>query len=288
MTAELIRGPVVEKAIKDEIIKEVHKIREQTGKRPGLSIILVGDNPVSRASALDKEKMAEELGFFSVVKSFPATINQEELIAVIHRFNSNNNIHAIRVQLPLPDYLDEHRVIEAVQPHKEVDGLHPANMGNLILGEEETHIPIAPLACLKMLTSINYDLKGKHAVVVGRSNIMGKPMSAILLQQDATVTTCHSRTANLPEVCYMADVLVVAIGRPQLVKKEWVKPGAVVIDVGINRVGDRVLGDVDFLKVSQVAGFITPPGEVGAMTDTMFMLNTLQSFKSIHHATFVQ
>lgn len=279
MTAELIRGPVVDKAIRDEIIQEVHEIRERTGKRPGLSIILVGDNPVSRASALDKEKMAEELGFFSVVKNFPATITQEELIAVIDQYNHNKNIHAIRVQLPLPDYLDEHRMIEAVKPQKEVDALHPVNMGNLILGEEETYIPIAPLACLKMLTFINYDLNGKHAVVVGRSNIMGKPMSVLLLQQDATVTTCHSRTTNLSEICRMADVLVVAIGRPQLVKKEWVKSGAVVIDVGINRVGDKVLGDVDYLKVSQVAGFITPPGEVGAMTDTMFMLNTLQSFK---------
>ncbi|MDO9573447.1 MAG: bifunctional 5,10-methylenetetrahydrofolate dehydrogenase/5,10-methenyltetrahydrofolate cyclohydrolase [Candidatus Contubernalis sp.] len=279
MTAELIRGPVVDKAIRDEIIQEVQEIRERTGKRPGLSIILVGDNPVSRASALDKEKMAEELGFFSVVKNFPATITQEELIAVIDQYNHNKNIHAIRVQLPLPDYLDEHRMIEAVQPQKEVDALHPVNMGNLILGEEETYIPIAPLACLKMLTFINYDLNGKHAVVVGRSNIMGKPMSVLLLQQDATVTTCHSRTTNLSEICRMADVLVVAIGRPQLVKKEWVKSGAVVIDVGINRVGDKVLGDVDYLKVSQVAGFITPPGEVGAMTDTMFMLNTLQSFK---------
>lgn len=279
MTAELIRGPVVDKAIRDEIIQEVHEIRERTGKRPGLSIILVGDNPVSRASALDKEKMAEELGFFSVVKNFPATITQEELIAVIDQYNHNKNIHAIRVQLPLPDYLDEHRMIEAVQPQKEVDALHPVNMGNLILGEEETYIPIAPLACLKMLTFINYHLNGKHAVVVGRSNIMGKPMSVLLLQQDATVTTCHSRTTNLSEICRMADVLVVAIGRPQLVKKEWVKSGAVVIDVGINRVGDKVLGDVDYLKVSQVAGFITPPGEVGAMTDTMFMLNTLQSFK---------
>ncbi len=279
MTAELIRGPVVDKAIRDEIIQEVHEIRERTGKRPGLSIILVGDNPVSRASALDKEKMAEELGFFSVVKNFPATITQEELIAVIDQYNHNKNIHAIRVQLPLPDYLDEHRMIEAVKPQKEVDALHPVNMGNLILGEEETYIPIAPLACLKMLTFINYHLNGKHAVVVGRSNIMGKPMSVLLLQQDATVTTCHSRTTNLSEICRMADVLVVAIGRPQLVKKEWVKSGAVVIDVGINRVGDKVLGDVDYLKVSQVAGFITPPGEVGAMTDTMFMLNTLQSFK---------
>ncbi len=279
MTAELIRGPVVEKAIRDEIVKEVYEIREHTGKRPGFSIILVGDNPVSRTSAADKEKMAEELGYYSVVNNFPATITQEELIAVIGKYNNNKEIHAIRVQLPLPDYLDERRVIEAVDHHKEVDALHPANMGNLILGEEETYIPIAPLACFKLLQFISYDLNGKHAVVVGRSNIMGKPMSVLLLQQHATVTTCHSRTTNLSEICRMADVLVVAIGRPQLVKKDWIKPGAVVIDVGLNRVGDRVLGDVDFEEVSQKAAFITPPGDVGAMTDTMFMLNTLESFK---------
>lgn len=279
MTAQLIRGPVVEKAIKEEIIQEVRKIKEHTGKCPGLSIILVGDNPVSRVSAAEKEKIAGELGFFSVVNNYPATITQEELIDVIIGQNNDERIHAIRVQLPLPDYLDEHRVLKAVDPAKDVDGLHPVNIGNLILSEGDTYTPIAPLACLKLFQHIKYNLNGKHAIVMGRSNIMGKPMSVLLLKENATVTLCHSRTSNLSEICRMADVLVVAIGRPQLVKKDWIKPGAVVIDVGMNRVGDKVLGDVDFEEVSEAASFITPPGDVGAITDTMFMLNTLESFK---------
>ncbi|PKM79613.1 MAG: bifunctional methylenetetrahydrofolate dehydrogenase/methenyltetrahydrofolate cyclohydrolase FolD [Firmicutes bacterium HGW-Firmicutes-13] len=279
MTAELIDGPVVAEAIREEVAREAARLKQQTGKVPGLSVILVGDNPVSHVYVDSIEKSAVELGFWSDVHRLPATLNEEEILKIIDELNRNENVHGILVQVPLPDHIDDHKILYAVTPEKDVDGFHPMNVGNLVIGND-SFIPCTPHGCLKMLEYINYDLNGKHAVIVGRSNIVGKPMAMLLLQKNATITICHSQTANLSEICRLADVLVVAVGRPEIVKRDWVKPGAVVIDVGINHVGNKIKGDVSFDEVSQVAGYITPvPGGVGPMTITMLLLNTLISFK---------
>jgi methylenetetrahydrofolate dehydrogenase (NADP+)/methenyltetrahydrofolate cyclohydrolase len=279
MSAKLISGPEVAKAIREQIGTELADLKEKTGKVPGLAVILVGEDPASKAYVGNKEKTAGKLGFNSVVNRIPAETTQEELLKMIDDLNNDENIHGILVQLPLPDHIEEKAVIDAIVVEKDVDGFHPINVGNLMIGDD-CFIPCTPHGCMKMLEYIGYDLKGKSAVVVGRSNIVGKPVALLLLQQHATVTICHSRTADLAGVCREADVLIVAVGRPEMVTGDWIKPGAVVIDVGINRVNDKLVGDVHFDSAKEVASYITPvPGGVGPMTITMLMLNTLEAFK---------
>lgn len=283
MTAKLIKGPEVAAAIREEIVTELAGLKEKTGEVPGLSVILLGEDPASKAYVGNKEKTSKQLGFYSEVHRLPVETSQEELLALIDRLNKDDRINGILVQLPLPDHIEEKAVIDAIAVEKDVDGFHPINVGNLMIGEE-SFIPCTPHGCLKMLEYINYDLKGKNAVVVGRSNIVGKPVALLLLQQHATVTICHSRTRDLAAVCREADVLIVAVGKPEMITGEMIKPGAVVIDVGINRVDDKLVGDVHFDSAAAVASYITPvPGGVGPMTITMLMLNTLESFKRKHN-----
>ncbi len=279
MAAELIEGTVAARAMGKEILEEVTKLKKQTGKLPGLSVVLVGENPVSEIYVNKKVKTAKEFGLYLIDHRLPAEVTEDDLLDIIHELNNNPEIHGIFLQLPLPYHIDDQKILDAITPEKDVDGFHPVNFGRMVKGED-SFIPCTPHGCLKMLEYINYDLKGKHAVVVGRSNVVGKPMAILFLQKNATVTVCHSHTANLPEICRQADVLVVAVGRPELVKKDWVKPGAVVIDVGINRVGDKLVGDIAFDEVSDVAGYITPvPGSVDPITVNMLVLNTVISFK---------
>ena len=283
MTAKLIKGPEVAAAIREQVASELAILKEKTGKVPGLAVILLGEDPASKAYVGNKEKTSKQLGFHSVVHRVPVETTQEELLKMIDDLNNDEDINGILVQLPLPGHIQEKAVIDAISVEKDVDGFHPINVGNLMIGED-CYIPCTPHGCMKMLEYIGFDLKGKNAVVVGRSNIVGKPVALLLLQEHATVTICHSRTADLAAVCREADVLVVAVGRPNMVKGDWVKPGAVVIDVGINRVDDKLVGDVEFETAKEVASYITPvPGGVGPMTITMLMLNTLEAFKRKHH-----
>lgn len=283
MSAKLISGPEVAAAIRDQIATELAALKEKTGKVPGLAVILVGEDPASKAYVGNKEKTSVKLGFNSRVDRIPAETTQEELLKMIDELNKDEDIHGILVQLPLPDHIEEKAVIDAIAVEKDVDGFHPINVGNLMIGDD-CYIPCTPHGCMKMLEYIGFDLKGKNAVVVGRSNIVGKPISLLLLQQHATVTICHSRTADLGAVCREADVLVVAVGRPEMITGDMIKPGAVVIDVGINRVNDKLVGDVHFDSAKEVASYITPvPGGVGPMTITMLMLNTLEAFKRKHN-----
>jgi len=279
MTAKLIKGPDVAAAIRKRIVEELPALTAKAGAVPGLSVILIGDNPASRSYVGNKEKTSKELGFYSEVHRLPVETSQEELLSLIDKLNRDEKINGILVQLPLPDHINEKSVLDAIVVEKDVDGFHPINVGNLMIGDD-CFIPCTPHGCMKMLEFIGFDLKGKNAVVVGRSNIVGKPVALLMLQQHATVTICHSRTADLGAVTRAADVLVVAVGRPNMITGDMIKPGAVVIDVGINRVGDKLVGDVEFESASQVASYITPvPGGVGPMTITMLMLNTLEAFK---------
>lgn len=283
MSAQLIKGPEVAAAIREQIAIDLVRLKEKTGKVPGLAVILLGEDPASKAYVGNKEKTSKALGFYSVVHRIPTETTQEELLKMIDDLNSDEDIHGILVQLPLPDHIHEKAVIDAIAVEKDVDGFHPINVGNLMIGDD-CYIPCTPHGCMKMLEYIGYDLKGKNAVVVGRSNIVGKPVALLLLQQHATVTICHSRTADLAAVCREADVLVVAVGRAEMVTGDWIKPGAVVIDVGINRVNDKLVGDVHFDSAKEKASYITPvPGGVGPMTITMLMLNTLESFRRRHN-----
>ncbi|HHX87011.1 MAG TPA: bifunctional methylenetetrahydrofolate dehydrogenase/methenyltetrahydrofolate cyclohydrolase FolD [Firmicutes bacterium] len=285
MSAQLIKGPEVAAKIRQGIVAELEELTAKTGKVPGLAVIIVGEDPASQTYVNNKEKTSKKLGFYSEVHRLPEEVSQEELLQMVHRLNSDDNIHGILVQLPLPKHIQEEPIIHAILPEKDVDGFHPVNVGKLMIGAQ-SYIPCTPHGVIKMLEHISYDLKGKSATVVGRSNIVGKPVALLLLERHATVTICHSRTQNLPEICRQADVLVVAVGRPEMVKGDWIKPGAVVIDVGINPVDGKLVGDVEFEAASKVAGYISPvPGGVGPMTITMLMVNTLQSFKNKHNLT---
>ncbi|NMA91553.1 MAG: bifunctional methylenetetrahydrofolate dehydrogenase/methenyltetrahydrofolate cyclohydrolase FolD [Firmicutes bacterium] len=279
MSARLIKGPEVAAKIRQGIVDELKGLTAKTGKVPGLAVIIVGENPASQTYVRNKERTSKKLGFHSEVHRLPENVTQEELLEMVNRLNMDDDIHGILVQLPLPKHIEEEPVIHAILPEKDVDGFHPVNVGNLLIGAE-SYIPCTPHGVIKMLEHIDYDLKGKNATVVGRSNIVGKPVAILLLERHATVTVCHSRTQNLAEVCRRADLLVVAVGRPEMIKGDWIKPGAVVIDVGINPVDGKLVGDVEFETASKVAGYISPvPGGVGPMTITMLMVNTLQSFK---------
>ena len=282
-TAKIIDGKAVAARIREEIAQQVAALKRERPVPPGLAVILVGDDPASQVYVRSKERQAQEAGFKSVAYRRPSDISEEQLITLIEGLNEDPTIDGILVQLPLPAHIDEAVVINAISPAKDVDGFHPINVGRLMTGEPSL-LPCTPFGCLTLLKRTLGDLSGLDAVVVGRSNIVGKPMAALLLRENCTVTVAHSRTRNLPEVCRRADILVAAVGKPGFVKAEWIKPGATVIDVGINRVptddgGSRLVGDVDFAAAAAVAGAITPvPGGVGPMTIAMLLKNTLESY----------
>ncbi|WP_252502979.1 bifunctional methylenetetrahydrofolate dehydrogenase/methenyltetrahydrofolate cyclohydrolase FolD [Sporosarcina sp. Marseille-Q4943] len=277
MTAKLINGVEIGKELRGEI-KEGVSILEASGCKPGLAVILVGEDPASQTYVKNKEKSSVEVGMKSELIRLPATVTEKELLAHVDKLNNDDSIHGILVQLPLPDHINEDLVIQAIDPRKDVDGFHPQNVGKMIIGQE-TFLSCTPYGIMEMLKRAGIEIAGKHAVIIGRSNIVGKPMGQLLLQEDATVTYCHSRTKDLPSFTKQADILIVAIGRAKFVTDEHIKDGAVVIDVGMNRdENGKLCGDVDFEKAKEIASAITPvPGGVGPMTITMLLKNTLQS-----------
>lgn len=279
MSAQIIDGKNISDEIRVELRQEVEQLKKQ-GVTPGLVVILVGEDPASQVYVNNKAKACEQLGYYSEVVRLPAETSQQALLDLIDQYNRNADIHGILVQLPLPKHIEEKSVIDAIAVEKDVDGFHPVSVGNLMIGDDAL-LPCTPSGVIELLKRTGNSPAGKHAVVIGRSNIVGKPVSMLLLRENATVTMCHSRTPNLPEMARQADILVVAVGVAKLVKKEWVKQGAVVIDVGMNRLPDgKLCGDVDFDDVLDTAGWITPvPRGVGPMTITMLMANTLKSAK---------
>ncbi len=277
MTAQLIDGNALSRQLRTDVARRAATLHAR-GIIPGLAVVLVGDNPASQVYVRNKVKACEDNGLHSLLERYPATLTEVELLARVDALNRDPAIHGILVQLPLPPHIDAQKVIKAISPAKDVDGFHVASAGALMVGQPG-FLPCTPYGCMKMLESIDCDLRGKHAVVIGRSNIVGKPMALMLLQKNATVTICHSATVNLKAMTLQADVIVAAVGKCKVLTADMVKPGAVVIDVGMNRNEDGTLcGDVDFDGVKEVAGFITPvPGGVGPMTITMLLVNTLEA-----------
>jgi methylenetetrahydrofolate dehydrogenase (NADP+)/methenyltetrahydrofolate cyclohydrolase len=277
MTAQLIDGVALSRQLRAELTQRTRTLTA-LGQQPGLAVLLVGDDPASQVYVRNKVKACAEAGIHSLLERHPASLSEAELLARINALNADPRIHGILVQLPLPPQIEAQRVIEAISPAKDVDGFHIASAGALLVGQPGFW-PCTPYGCLKMLEHIGFDLRGKHAVVIGRSNIVGKPMALLLLQRDATVTVCHSRTPNLKAHTLQADVIVAAVGKAGLLTRDMVKPGAVVLDVGMNRdAAGKLCGDVDFAGVQEVAGYLTPvPGGVGPMTITMLLSNTVQA-----------
>ena len=277
MSAQLLDGNLLAKKIRSEITAQVAELTRQ-GVQPGLAVILVGEDPASQVYVRNKVKACEDAGFHSLLERYDANFSQAALLDRINQLNLDPSIHGILVQLPLPAHIDSHFVLEAISPFKDVDGFHVANAGALMVGAPIFR-PCTPYGCMKMLESINYPIRGARAVIVGASNIVGKPMAMLLLQAGATVTVCNSKTRDLKAHTIEADILVVATGRAKMITGDMVKPGAVVIDVGINRLPDgKLCGDVNFDQVKDVAGWITPvPGGVGPMTITMLLQNTLEA-----------
>lgn len=277
----LIDGKAAAKKIRAELGLEVEALKDEKGVIPGLAVIIVGNDPASKVYVDKKHKACLQLGIHSEVYVMEETIEEGELLSKIDELNHRGDIHGILVQLPLPGHISEKKVIEKIDPDKDVDGFHPINAGKLLVGEE-TFLPCTPHGIIKLLELEGIEIEGKHAVVIGRSNIVGKPAASLLLQRNATVTTCHSKTKNLKEITQLADILVVALGSPNFVTADMVKPGAVVIDVGVNRLEKKLVGDVDFERVKEVAGYITPvPGGVGPMTITMLLYNTVMAAKKL-------
>lgn len=282
MTAPIINGKQVSEEIRGSLRGEVDRLAKQ-GFKPGLAVVLVGEDPASQVYVRNKEKACQDLGYYSEVHRLPASTSQEDLLALVDKLNRQENIHGILVQLPLPGHIDEKSVIDAIAVEKDVDGFHPVNVGNLVIGDDSL-LPCTPAGVIELIKRTGIEMAGKHAVVIGRSNIVGKPVSLLLQREHATVTMCHSKTANMKEITKQADILVVAIGRANFVDASYVKPGAVVIDVGMNRLDNgKLAGDVDFESVKEVSGPITPvPGGVGPMTITMLMQNTLLAAKRLN------
>ncbi|WP_151734349.1 bifunctional methylenetetrahydrofolate dehydrogenase/methenyltetrahydrofolate cyclohydrolase FolD [Paenibacillus tengchongensis] len=282
MTAAIISGKQVSEDIRKDIAREVKELAGR-GVQPGLAVVLVGEDPASQVYVRNKEKSCIELGFHSEVHRLDAATSQEELLALVDELNRRDNIDGILVQLPLPKHIEEKAVIDAIAVEKDVDGFHPVNVGNLVIGDDSL-LPCTPAGCIELIKRTGTGIAGKHAVVIGRSNIVGKPVSLLLQRENATVTMCHSRTQNMAELCRQADILVVAIGRAHMIDASYVKPGAIVIDVGMNRLENgKLAGDVDYESAKEVAGHITPvPGGVGPMTITMLMQNTLTAAKRRH------
>lgn len=277
MTAKLIDGKAVSQKIKVEVKERVEKLAQQ-GIIPGLAVVLVGENSASLTYVKNKKKTCEALGMRSDLHQFPDTLTEQELLAKIDQLNQDPEIHGILVQLPLPTQIDEFKVISAISPEKDVDGFHPISVGNMMIGKD-AFLPCTPHGIMELLAHYGIDPAGKHAVVIGRSNIVGKPIGQLLLQKDATVTYCHSKTKDLASFTAQADILIAAIGRAKFIDHTFIKPGAVIIDVGMNRdENGKLCGDVDFEDVQETAGFVTPvPGGVGPMTIAMLMENTLES-----------
>jgi len=277
MTAELIDGIALSRTLRLDVAARASALKAK-GITPGLAVILVGENPASQVYVRNKVKACADAGLHSVLEQYPADLSETELLKRIAFLNADPVIHGILVQLPLPAHIDAQKVIETIAPLKDVDGFHIASAGALMTGTS-SFLPCTPYGCMKMLDSIGYDLRGKHAVVIGRSNIVGKPMALLLLQKNATVTICHSATADLKAITLQADVIVAAVGKCNVLTADMVKPGAVVIDVGMNRTPEgKLCGDIDFNGVKEVASFITPvPGGVGPMTITMLLVNTLEA-----------
>jgi methylenetetrahydrofolate dehydrogenase (NADP+) / methenyltetrahydrofolate cyclohydrolase len=277
MAAQIIDGNVLSKKIRAEVAQRTAALKAK-GVTPGLAVILVGEDPASQVYVKHKVNDSQEAGLNSVLERYPATLSEADLLARIQALNEDRSIHGILVQLPLPRHMDTNKVIETISPAKDVDGFHVASAGALMIGQPGFW-PCTPYGCMKMLESIGYDLRGKHAVVIGRSNIVGKPMALMLLQKNATVTICHSATKDLKAHTLQADLVVAAVGKRNVLTADMVKPGAVVIDVGMNRNDEgKLCGDVDFAGISEVAGWVTPvPGGVGPMTRAMLLVNTLEA-----------
>ena len=278
MTAQLIDGNALSRQLRTEVAQRTAALKAR-GITPGLAVVLVGDNPASQVYVRNKVKACEDVGFHSVLEKYDASLSEAELLARVEALNNDPSIHGILVQLPLPKHIDDHKVIEAISPLKDVDGFHVASAGALMVGEVGFKA-CTPYGCMKMLESIGMkDLRGKHAVVIGRSNIVGKPMAMMLLAANATVTITHSGTADLGAMTRQADIVVAAVGKRNVLTADMLKPGAVVIDVGMNRNDEgKLCGDVDFAGCADVAGYITPvPGGVGPMTITMLLVNTMEA-----------
>ncbi|EKJ1379950.1 bifunctional methylenetetrahydrofolate dehydrogenase/methenyltetrahydrofolate cyclohydrolase FolD [Listeria monocytogenes] len=278
---EIIDGKKLAKEIQEKVTREVAELVKE-GKQPGLAVVLVGDNQASRTYVRNKQKRTEEAGMKSVLIELPENVTEEKLLSVVEELNEDKTIHGILVQLPLPEHISEEKVIDTISFDKDVDGFHPVNVGNLFIGKD-SFVPCTPAGIIELIKSTGTQIEGKRAVVIGRSNIVGKPVAQLLLNENATVTIAHSRTKDLPQVAKEADILVVATGLGKFVKKDYIKPGAIVIDVGMDRdENNKLCGDVDFDDVVQEAGFITPvPGGVGPMTITMLLANTLKAAKRI-------
>lgn len=279
MINKTINGKDISQKIRSELEEEVAALIEK-GVKPGLAVILVGDDPASKTYVKSKQKSCREIGMESLLIELPSDTPEETLLAEITKLNEDDAIHGILVQLPLPSHISEMKVIEKISPEKDVDGFHPINIGRMMTGQD-TFLPCTPFGVMEMLKHTGIDPEGKHAVIIGRSNIVGKPMGQLLLRENATVTYCHSRTADMKSLTNQADILVAAVGKPKMITADYIKEGAVVIDVGINRdENGKLCGDVDFDDVKEKAAFITPvPGGVGPMTITMLLYNTVKSAK---------
>ena len=287
-TGQILDGKALAQKMQDTLQQQIAQLQPKIGRPPGLAVLMVGDNPASAAYVGGKEKACSKVGIRSFGQHFPTNVSQEKLTAIVHELNADDRVDGILVQLPLPDGLDSVALLHEIAPHKDVDGLHALNLGRLVRGEPGLQ-SCTPGGVMRLLAEYQLDVRGKHAVVVGRSILVGKPLALMLLAADATVTIAHSRTPDLEAVCRSADILVAAVGRTQMITADMVKPGAVVIDVGINRLADpttgksRLVGDVDFESVKEVASWITPvPGGVGAMTVTMLLENTVWSYANSH------
>lgn len=290
MSTTIIDGKEVARQIREGLAAEIAELKAQ-GKTPGLAVVLVGEDPASQVYVGSKVRACEELGLYSQKWELPADTTQEQLVELIHKLNADDRIHGILVQSPPPPHIDEEAVILNIDPRKDVDGFHPANVAKLVLEDEEGFVPCTPLGCMELLKAYGIPTAGKHAVVIGRSLIVGKPMANLLVSKkaNATVTIAHSRTADLPGLCRTADIIVAAVGRPEMVKADYVKDGAVVLDVGINRIPDstrprgyRIVGDVDYEAVKDKCSAITPvPGGVGPMTIAMLMANTVKACRQL-------
>ena len=275
----IIDGKKVAAELREELKKKVTELKSTYNTVPGLTVILVGEDPPSKIYVRNKEKSANEVGINSEVIKYPENVEEKVLLNKIIELNNNNNVSGILVQLPLPKHINKRKVIETMNPKKDVDGFHPMNVGNLSSGYDSS-IPCTPLGCYLLIKKIEKNLNGKHAVIIGRSNLNGKPMTQLLLKENCTVTITHSKTKDLRAECSRADIIIAAVGRPKLVKGDWVKKGAIVIDVGINKTDSGLVGDVDFDEVSKVAKAITPvPGGVGPMTIACLLNNTVECFK---------
>lgn len=274
--AVIIDGKATAAAVRCEIKSQVEKFAEENGFAPGLAVVIVGEDPASQVYVRNKHKACEEVGIYSEIHALSKDATEEELLGLIDRLNDNHKINGILVQLPLPKHLDEEKVILRISPQKDVDAFHPENVGRIMIGNF-SYLPCTPAGVMELLKRYNISISGKHCVIIGRSNIVGKPQAMLMLKENATVTVCHSKTVNLNEITKQADIIVAAVGKPNFVTADMVKEGAVVIDIGINRLDNgKLCGDVCFNEVEQVASYITPvPGGVGPMTITMLLKNTL-------------